>query len=156
MPDKHMEYFRMLFDHLAWIEHQVLSSIRDSRKVGGAVSDDERWGRSKAINTPKLIGQRVSVRLRVTMLRFLGSPGRDSVGRGQHSSNRVSGISTRTMHQSTTPSLSQTICARWASREFLSLPIVQILVCILLHYYIYFWTNTFGKIVNPSITPAMS
>ena len=41
--------------------------------------------------------------------RFKGSSGRGSVGRGQHSSNRVSGISTRTMHQFTTPSLSQTI-----------------------------------------------
>ena len=46
---------------------------------------------------------------RNAMLRFQGSSGRDSVGRGQHSSNRVCGISTRTMHQSTTPSLSQTI-----------------------------------------------
>ena len=27
-----MEYFRLLFDHLAWIEHQFLSGIRDSRK----------------------------------------------------------------------------------------------------------------------------
>ena len=34
---------------------------------------------------------------------------RDSVGRGQHSSNRVSGISAKTIHQFTTPSLSQTI-----------------------------------------------
>ena len=32
------------------------------------------------------------------------SSGRDSLGRGQHSSNRVSGISNRTMHQSTTRS----------------------------------------------------
>ena len=31
------------------------------------------------------------------------------------------------MHQSTTPSLSQTIWPRWASRQFLTLPIVQIL-----------------------------
>ena len=31
------------------------------------------------------------------------------------------------MHQSTTPSLSQTIRPRWASRHFLSLPIVQTL-----------------------------
>ena len=45
--------------------------------------------------------------------------------RGQHSSNRVSGISTMTIHQSTTPSLSQTIWPRWASRQFLSLPLVQ-------------------------------
>ena len=69
--------------------------------------DDERCGRSKEVNTPELIGQRVKVS--VTMLRFYGSLGRDSVGRGQHFSNRVSGISTKTMHQSTTPSLSQTI-----------------------------------------------
>ena len=29
-----MGCFRLLFDHLAWIEHQFLSSIRDSRKAG--------------------------------------------------------------------------------------------------------------------------
>ena len=69
--------------------------------------DDERCGRSKKVNTPELISHRV--RVTVTMLRFYGSSGRDSVGKGHHSSNRVSGISTRTMHQSTTPSLSQTI-----------------------------------------------
>ena len=56
---------------------------------------------------------------RNTMLSFWGSSGRDSVGRGQHSSNRVRGISTWAMHQSTTPSLSQTIWPRWASRQFL-------------------------------------
>ena len=76
------------------------------------VMDDERCWRSKKINTPESIGQRVWVR--VTMLRFEGSPGRDSVWRGQHSSNQVSGISSRTMHQYTTPSLSQTIWPRWS------------------------------------------
>ena len=50
-----------------------------------------------------------------------------SKGSGQQSSNRVSGISTRTMHKFTTPSLSQTIWPRWASRQFLSLPIVETL-----------------------------
>ena len=34
MPQKRMEYFRLLFDHLAWIEHQFLSGIRNSRKAG--------------------------------------------------------------------------------------------------------------------------
>ena len=33
-----------------------------------SVRDDERCGRSKKVNTPQLIGQRV--RVRVTMLRF--------------------------------------------------------------------------------------
>ena len=34
MPQKRMEYFRLLFDYLAWIKHQFLSGIRDSRKAG--------------------------------------------------------------------------------------------------------------------------
>ena len=34
MPQKHMECFRLLFDHLAWNKHQFLSGIRDSRKPG--------------------------------------------------------------------------------------------------------------------------
>ena len=97
-----------------------------------SVRDDERCGRSKEVNTPGLIGQRV--RVRVTMLRFLGSSGRDSARRGLHSSNRVSGISTRTIHQSTTPSLSQAIWPRWASTQFLSLPIVQTLLPVTFGY----------------------
>ena len=34
MLQKRMECFRLLFDHLAWIEHQFLSGIRDSKKAG--------------------------------------------------------------------------------------------------------------------------
>ena len=37
------------------------------------------------------------------MLRFSGSSGRDSLGRGQHSSNRVSGISWFIVHQDNVP-----------------------------------------------------
>ena len=51
---KHMEYFRLLLEHLAWIEHQFLCGIRDSMKPGclwgmmrgvGGVrkSIDQRW-----------------------------------------------------------------------------------------------------------------
>ena len=52
IPQKRMEYFRLLFDHLAWIKHQLLSGIRDSRKAGSL------WGRSKEVNSPGLIGQK--------------------------------------------------------------------------------------------------
>ena len=68
MPQKLMEGFRLLLEHLARIEHQFSSGIRDSRKAWESVRDDERCGRSKEVNRPQLIGQRV--RLRVTMLRF--------------------------------------------------------------------------------------
>ena len=97
-----------------------------------SVRDDERCGRSKEVNIHELIGQRL--RVRVTMLRFLGSSGRYSVVRSLHSSNQISGISSRTMHQSTIPSLSQTIWLRWASRQFLSFPRVQTLLPVTFGY----------------------
>ena len=40
---RRMECFRLLFDHLAWIEHQFLSGIRDSRKAGSL------WGIMKCV-----------------------------------------------------------------------------------------------------------
>ena len=40
-----------------------------------SVRDDDSCGRSKEVNRPELIGQRITVR--VTMLRFQGSSGRD-------------------------------------------------------------------------------
>ena len=33
MPQKRMEFFRLLLEHLAWIEHQFSSGIKDSRKA---------------------------------------------------------------------------------------------------------------------------
>ena len=43
MPQKQMECFRLLFDHLAWIEHEFLSGIRDSRKAGSL------WGMMRGV-----------------------------------------------------------------------------------------------------------
>ena len=129
MPQKCMECFRLLLEHLAWIEHEFLSGVRDSRKAW-SLMDDERCGRSKEVNTLELIAQRV----RVTILSFSGSSGRDSIRSGQHFSNWVSDISTRTMHQPTTPSLSQIIWPRWASRHFLTLPIAQTLLLLTFGY----------------------
>ena len=71
----------------------VFEGHRGFKEGRESLRDGERYERSKEVNTTELIGQRV----RVTTLR-LGSSGRDSVGRGQHSSYQVSGISTRTMH----------------------------------------------------------
>ena len=44
--------------------HKRFKEGRESVRV------DERCGRNKEVNTPELIGQRVMVRFRVTMLRF--------------------------------------------------------------------------------------
>ena len=119
-PQKRMECFWLLLENLARIEHQFLCSIRNSRKAGSL------WGMMSGVGgVMKSIHQS-------WLAKGLGL--RDSVGRGQHSSNRVNSISTRTMHQSTTPSLSQTIWPRSASRQFFSLPIVQALLPVTLCY----------------------
>ena len=47
-----MECFRLLLEHLAWIEHQFLSGIRGSRKVGSL------WGMMRGVGgVRKLIDQ---------------------------------------------------------------------------------------------------
>ena len=38
-----MECFRLLLEHLAWIKHQFLSGIRDSRKAGSL------WGMMRGV-----------------------------------------------------------------------------------------------------------
>ena len=43
MPQKRMEWIKLLFDHLVWIEHQFLSGIRDSRKAGSL------WGMMRCV-----------------------------------------------------------------------------------------------------------
>ena len=43
MPQKRMECFRLLFDRLAWIEHEFLSGIRDSRKA------QSLWGMMRGV-----------------------------------------------------------------------------------------------------------
>ena len=43
MPQKRMECFRLLLEHLEWIEHQSLSGIRDSRKAGSL------WGMMRGV-----------------------------------------------------------------------------------------------------------
>ena len=42
-PQKLMKCFRLLLEHLAWIKHQFLSGIIDSRKVGSL------WGMMRAV-----------------------------------------------------------------------------------------------------------
>ena len=43
MPQKRMRCFRLLSEHLAWIEHQFLSGIRDLRKAGSL------WGMVRGV-----------------------------------------------------------------------------------------------------------
>ena len=47
MPQKCTECFRLLLDHLTWVEHQFLNGIRDSRKAGSL------WGMMRGVGWVK-------------------------------------------------------------------------------------------------------
>ena len=47
MPEKRMECFRLLLEHLGWIEREFLSGIRDSRKAGSL------WGMMRGVRGVK-------------------------------------------------------------------------------------------------------
>ena len=83
-----------------------------------SVRDDERCGRRKKVKNQSWLAKGLGLWL--LCWGFKGVQAEILSERGQHSSNQVSVISSRTMHQFTTPSLSQTIWLRWASRQFLS------------------------------------
>ena len=115
-----MECFRLLLNHLG-IEHQFLSGIRDSRKAGSL------WGVMRGVGgVKKSIHQ--SWLAKGLGLGFKGV--QVEIPSEEASTLQIGSVafSTRTMHQSTTPSLSQTIWPRWASRQFLTVPIAQTLL----------------------------
>ena len=98
-----MKCFRLPYDHLAWIEHQFLSSIRDSRKAGSL------WGIMRGVGgVRKSIDQSWLAKglwLGLGLLCWGFKGVQEEIPREE----------ARTMHQSTTPSLSQTIWPRWSS-----------------------------------------
>ena len=116
-----MECFRLTLEHHAWIEHQFLSGIRDSRKPGSM------WGMMSGVRgVMKSIDQSWLPKGLGLGLLSWGFKGVQEEIRSEEASILqigVSGISTRTIHQSTTPSFSQIIWAIWASRQFLTLPV---------------------------------
>ena len=134
MKQKHMECFKLLLEHLAWIKHQFLSGIRDSRKAGNL------WGMMRGVGGVRKsihqswLAKGLGLGFWLLCWGFKGVQEEIPLEEAEHSSNRVSGISTRTIHQSTTPSLSQTIWPRWASRQFVTLSIVQTLLPVIFGY----------------------
>ena len=60
------DYFWSIL-HVSSISFEWYKRFKEGRE---SMRDDERCEKSKEVNTPELIGQRVRVRVKVTMLRF--------------------------------------------------------------------------------------
>ena len=124
MPQKHMECFRLLFNHLAWIDHQFLSGIRDSRKAGSL------WGMMRGVG-----GVRKSIHqswlAKGLGLLCWGFKGIQEVIPSEEANTLQIRSVVFPPGQWT---ILVTIWARWASRQFFTLPIVQTLLPVTFGY----------------------
>ena len=125
-----MECFRLLLEHLAWIEHQFLSDIRDSRKPGSL------WGMMRGVRGVSKL-EHLSWLAKGLGLPCWGFKGVQEEIRSEEASTLQiesvefpAGQCTRV----TTSSLSQTIWPGWASRQFLTLLIVKTLLPVTFGY----------------------
>ena len=123
MPQKRMECFRLILEHLAWIEHQFLSGIRDSRKAGSL------WGMMGGVEGVKKSIQQ-SWLAKEVLREFSERFGRK---RPAHFK-----LGQWHFHQDNAPVdnsiLSRCIWPRWTSRQFHRVPIVQILLPVTFGY----------------------
>ena len=131
-----MECFRLLLDHRAWIEHQFLSGIRDSKKTGAL------WGMMRVVG-----GVRKSMHqnwlAKGLGLLYWGFKGVQEGIPWELASNLQIGSVAFPAGQCTSPPLHPCqwqgwSChwqgSRWASRQFLSLPIVKTLLPVTFGY----------------------
>ena len=124
-----MECFRLLFDHLAWIEHQFLSGIRDSRKPGSLRGMMRGvWGVRKSIHQIWL-----AKGLGLELL-CLGFKGVQEVIPSEEASTLQTGSVAFPRGQCTSPQLHP--CHRLFEQDgqFLTLPIVQTLLSVTFGY----------------------
>ena len=127
-----MECFRLLFGHLAWIEHQFLSGIGDSRKAGSL------WGMMWGVG-----GVRKSIHhswlakgLGLALLCWGFKGVQEEIPSEEANTLQVGSVAFPP-GQGTSPQLhpcAQTIWPRWASKQFLILPVVQTLLPVTFGY----------------------
>ena len=124
MPQKHIECFRLLLEHLAWIEHQFLSGIRDSRKAGSL------WGMIWGVaEVRKSIHQRWLAKglgLYITLI---------AVPISYDDNHKFKG------------------CPRGVMVKAMNCGIVVREFVLQSRYYVHFRANTLGKGMNPLILP---
>ena len=131
MPEKRMECVRLLLEHLAWIEHQFLNGIRDSTKARSL------WGMMRGVGgVRKSIHQSwLAKRLGLGLLCWGFKGVQQEIPSEEASTLQIGSVH---FHQDNAPVhnsiLSQTIWPRWASRQFLTLSIVQTLLPVTFGY----------------------
>ena len=124
MPQKRMECFRLLLGHLALIEHQFLNGIRDSRNARSL------WGMMRAVGgVRKSINQSwLTKGFGLELLCWGFMRVQEEIPREEASTLQIGSVAFPPGQCTSTPSSSQTFWVRWASTQFLTVPIVETLL----------------------------
>ena len=117
-----MKCFRLLLEHLVWIEHEILSDIRDSTKAGSL------WGMIGGVRM-SIDQSWLAKRLGFLCWGFKGV--QEEIPKEEASTLQISSVA---FPLDNTLVHTQTIWQRWASRGFLILPIVQTLLPVIFGY----------------------
>ena len=130
MPQKRMECFRLLLEHIAWIEHQFLSGIRDLRKAGSL------WGMMRGVGWVRKSIHQSGFAKGLGLLCW-GFKGVQKEIMSEEASTLQVGSVAFPAGQSTSPQLHS--CHRlfgqdWATRPFLTHHIVQTLLPVTFGY----------------------
>ena len=116
-------------EHLAWIVHQFLSGIRDSRKAWNL------WGMMRGVGGVRKSEHQSWLAKGLGLLCWGFKGVQEEIPWEEASTLQIGSVAFPPGQcTSTTPSLSQTIWPRCASRQFLSLPIVQTLLPVTFAY----------------------
>ena len=136
MPQKRMECFRLLFDHLAWIEHQFLSSIRDSRKAGSLRGMVRGVGGVRKSIHQSWLAKGLSLMLGLGLLCWVFKGVQDVIQSEEVSTLQIGSVAFPPGQCTSAQPILVTdyLRPRWASRQFLTLPIVQTLLPMTLGY----------------------
>ena len=134
MPQKRMECFRLLFDHLAWIEQRFLSGIRDPRKAGRQWEMMRGVGRVRKSIHQSWLAKRLRLWLGLLCWGFKGV--QEEIPSEEASTLQIGSVAFPA-GQCTSPQLHPchlTIWTRWPSRQFLTHPIAQTLLTVTFGY----------------------
>ena len=133
MPlQKRMECFRLLFEHLAWIEHQFLSGIRDSKTAGCL------WGMMRGVGgVRKSIDQSWLAKELGLGLLWWGFKGvQEEIPREEASTLQIGSVAFIPDNAPVNNSILVTdYLTKIGSRQFFSLPIAQTLLPVTCGYF---------------------